>query len=461
MSSRTRNKTSANDSRNPMSGGFQRAVTTIAAERLEKKKAAKDLAATKKAAKESAATERKKKKKEPTANSSIKASSVSGSPLKDKSNEDNSNVHPSKKGTTMKAEIGTKLHSVIPNDSEIIAELNAALKQANVKSDEKDEQLQSSAARNSYLQTEIESLVTSNKESVHQISVLIGDLSAKEIMINDMSRLLDEKSAEIARVHEQLQVAKDKITKLEQEAAIQQRHGPPSTPSKSLWGKKGDTSSIPPISSTPSFVLTPIKNWKQIGNLIKLEIAPWRSRSSEDGHLSLGANGYLIFEENLVNIDDVDVRTGAIRSREPGTVRRVSYYNAIHNLMFRAELPKRKLLPDIQGNAGVDFKFAWDVVNQEHGFYRRYVFAFPSQTLLSVVLYRIFYDNQQLLEEFFIVNGRNRFYAKEANVPAHKVVTTESDMDIDRPRTHRPGYTSKQYQMELGIQYDVFDETQR
>jgi hypothetical protein len=115
-----------------MSGGFQRAVTTMA---LEKKKAAKDLAATKKAVKELAATERKKKKKEPTANSSIKASSVSGSPLKDKSNEDNSNVHPSKKGITKEAEIGTKLHSVT-NDSEIIAELNAALKQANVKSDE-------------------------------------------------------------------------------------------------------------------------------------------------------------------------------------------------------------------------------------------------------------------------------------------------------------------------------------
>jgi hypothetical protein len=446
-----------------MSGGFQRAVTTMA---LEKKKAAKDLAATKKAVKESAATERKKKKKEPTANSSIKASSVSGSPLKDKSNEDNSNVHPSKKGITIKAEIGTKLHSVIPNYSEIIAELNTALKQANVKSDEKDEQLQSSMARNSHLQTEIESLVTSNNESVHQISVLKGDLSAKEIMINDIGRLLDEKSAEIALVHEQLQVAKDKITKLEQEAATQQRHAHPSTPSKSLWGSRnGDSFNIPPISSTPSFVPTPInffdEEWKQVGNLIKLEIAPWRSLSSEDGYLSLGANGYLIFEENLVNINDVDVRTGAIRSREPRTVRRVSYYNTNQDLMFMAELPKRKLLKDIQGNAGVDFMFAWDVVNQAHGFHRRYVFAFPSKTLLSVVLYRIFYDNQQLMEEFFIVNGRNRFYAKEANVPAHKVVTTESDMDIDRPKAHRPGYTSEQYQMELGVQYDVFDETQR
>ena len=132
--------------------------------------------------------------------------------------------------------------------------------------------------------------------------------------------------------------------------------------------------------------------------------------------------------------------------------------------MFRAELPKnRALLKDIQGNAGADFMFAWDVVNQVHGFHRRYVFAFPSKTLLAVALYRIFYDNQQLMDEFFIVNGRNRFYAKEANVPAHKVVTEEYSqaMDIDRPRTHRPGYTSKQYQLELGIQYNVFDETQR
>lgn len=455
----------ANVSRNPPVG-FQRAVAIIAAESLEKEKAAKDLAATKKAAKDLAAAERKKK--EPTAKSSIKASSVSGSPLKDKSNEDNSNEHPSKKGTTMEAEMGTKLHSVIPDDPKI-AKLIGALKQANV---EKDEQLQASVATNNHLQIEIESLVTSNKESVHQISLLEGDLSAKEIIINDMSRLLEEKLAEIAHVHEQLQAAKDKITKLEQETAAQQRHGPPTTPSReSLWGRNGDSFNIPPISSTPSFVPTSIKSfidddWKLVGKSIKLKIAPWRSLSSEDGDLtraSLGANGYLIFEVNTANVTDIDVRTGAIRSREPGTVRRVSYYNTNQDLMFMAELPKKKLLKDIQGNAGEDYIFTWDVVNQVHGFHRRYVFAFPSKPLLSVALYRIFYDNHQLMEEFFDVNGRNRFYAKEANVPAHKVVTEEYSqaMDIDRPRTHRPGYTSKQYQLELGIQYDVFDETQR
>ena len=286
------------------------------------------------------------------------------------------------------------------------------------------------------------------------------------------------KNAKLIEALKQANTTVDKreaiIIKLEQElAAAQQRHAPPSTPSReSLWGRNGDSFNILPISSTPSFVPTPIKSfidddWKLVGNSIKLKIAPLRSLSSEDGDLSrasLGANGYLIFEVNTANVTDIDVRTGAIRSREPGTVRRVNYYNTNHDLMFRAELPKKKLLKDIQGNAGeVDFMFTWDVVNQVHGFHRRYVFAFPSKTLLAVALYRIFYDNQQLMDEFFIVNGRNRFYAKEANVPAHKVVTEEYSqaMDIDRPRTHRPGYTSKQYQMELGIQYNVFDETQR
>ena len=321
----------ANVSRNPPVVGFQRAVAIIAAESLEKKKAAKDLAATKKAAKDLAAAERKKK--EPTAKSSIKAISVSGSPFKDKSNEyHDSNVYPSKKGTTMEAEMGTKLHSVIPDDPKI-AKLIGALKQANVK----DEQLQASMATISHLQIEIESLVTSNKESVHQISLLEGDLSAKEIIINDMSRLLEEKLAEIANVHEQLQAAKDKITKLEQETAAQQRHGPRLTPTReSLWGRNGDSFNIPTISSTPSFVPTPINSfiidddWKLVGKSIKLKIAPWRSLSSEDGDLSrasLGANGYLIFEVNTANVTDIDVRTGAIRSREPGTVRRVRQYN--------------------------------------------------------------------------------------------------------------------------------------
>jgi hypothetical protein len=266
-------------------------------------------------------------------------------------------------------------------------------------------------------------------EALKQANTTVeGDLSAKEIIINDMSRSLEEKLAEIANVHEQLQAAKDKITKLEQETAAQQRHGPLSTPTReSLWGRNGDSFNILPISSTPSFVPTPINSfidddWELVGKSIKLKIAPWRSLSSEDGDLSrasLGANGYLIFEVNTANVTDIDVRTGAIRSREPGTVRRVNYYNTNHDLMFRAELPKKKLLKDIQGNAE-DFMFTWDVVNQVHGFHRRYVFAFPSKPLLSVALYRIFYDNQQLMEEFFDVNnGRNRFYAKEANVPAH------------------------------------------
>jgi hypothetical protein len=91
----------------------------------------------------------------------------------------------------------------------------------------------------------------------------------------------------------------------------------------------------------------------------------------------------------------------------------------------------------------------------------RFVFAFPNPALLTVVLYRIFYDHQRYTEEFFVVNGRNRFYAKEANVPAHKVVTTESAMDIDRPKTRAPAYTSEQYRKKFGINHCVFGESQK
>lgn len=434
MSSRTRSKARANDGRNPpMVGGF---LAIIAAESLEKKKAAKELAATTKAAKELVATERKKK--EPT-KSSKKTSNDSGSPLRDKSNEHHdSNVYPSKKGTTTEAEMGTKLHSVIHNDCKI-AKLIRELKQT-------AKELEAAKEKD-------ETIIKLEQELVEQ------------------HRKNDKLTAALKQANTTVKDREAIIIKLEQEsAATQQRHAHPSTPSRSLWGRNGDTSNIPLISSTPSFVPIPIKSlgedgWKPVGKFIKLEIAPFRTLSTEDGdpsRASLG-NGFLLFDENLTHVDDIDVRTGAIRSREPGTVRRVNYYNTNHDLMFRAELPKRKLLKDIQGNAGADIMFAWDVVNEIHGFHRRYVFAFPSKSLLSVALYRIFYDNQQLMEEFFDVNGRNRFYAKEANVPAHKVVTEEYSqaMDIDRPRTHRPGYTSKQYQMELGIQYNVFDETQR
>lgn len=80
------------------------------------------------AAKELAATERKKK--EPTKSS--------GSPLKDKSND-----HHNSKGTTMEAEMGTKLHSLI-HTTKLIRTLKQTVKElAGTKkaAEEKDERI--------------------------------------------------------------------------------------------------------------------------------------------------------------------------------------------------------------------------------------------------------------------------------------------------------------------------------
>ena len=432
-----RSKARANDSK-PVGG---------AVERLEKKKAADDLAASKKAIKESASTMRKMKKKEPTAKSSKKTSNVYGSPLKDKSNEYNFNVPPSKKGTTMEAEMGTKLYSVISNDS-TIADLTAALKQA---------AKELAATKKAAEEKEVAALEQANTMVEEREAIII-----KQELVEQQS-----KNAKLIAALKQANTTVEEreaiIIKLKKEAATQQRLPPPSTPIKSPWGAK---SNIPP---TPRFFLTPIKSvdpgWKSVGKYIRLEIAPYRTLSTKDGdpsRASLG-EGYLSFEENLTNVKDVD-GTGAIRIREPGYVRRVNYYNTNGVLVFQAELPDKKSLRDIQGNAGADFMFAWDVVNEAHSsLYRRYVFAFPSMALLSVALYHIFYNDQRLMEEFFDVNGSNRFYAKEENVPAHKVVTTESDMDIDgpKPRKRKPTYSSKHYQKKLGLRHDVYDVSPR
>lgn len=135
----------------------------------------------------------------------------------------------------------------------------------------------------------------------------------------------------------------------------------------------------------------------------KTLLSPWRSLSNETiedpARALLGANGYLLIEENSTHILDEDF------IREPGTVRRVSYYNSNVDLMFRAECPRKKFpFHEIQGTAGRDLMFAWDVVNWAHGSggttvvgaeglkcvpaYRRFTFAFTSPALLGVVLYK-------------------------------------------------------------------------
>ena len=138
--------------------------------------------------------------------------------------------------------------------------------------------------------------------------------------------------------------------------------------------------------------------------------------------------------------------------------------------MFRAECPRKKFpFHEIQGTAGRDLMFAWDVVNEEHGSggttvvgaeglkfvpaYRRFTFAFTSPALLGVVLYTMFYDSQRFMEEFFKDDGR--FTAKEANAPAHKVVKAESAMDIDRPKTRRTVFTAGEFKKKHGLVKDL------
>jgi hypothetical protein len=228
----------------------------------------------------------------------------------------------------------------------------------------------------------------------------------------------------------EVKVKEDKIArmKMAQQADSEEEKGGsyarcPSTPSTSLWGKgsKGERPNMAPIPSTPIFPTPskPVEDWKPI-HKIKLSLSPWRSLSNETigdpARALLGANGYLLIEENSTHILDEDF------VREPGTVRRVSYYNSKVDLMFRAECPRKKFpFHEIQGTAGRDLMFAWDVVNEEHGSggttvvgaeglkyvlaFRRFTFAFTSPALLGVVLYTMFYDSQRFMEEFLRTMG--------------------------------------------------------
>ena len=349
-----------------------------------------------------------------TSGSSKKTSDVTGPPFKDKSNQSEHNVLPPK-SAKMKTKTETK-HLVMPEDA------------------------------------------------------------SKDAEIAKLMAALELREAEV-------KVKEDKIArmKMAQQADSEEEKGGsyarcPSTPSTSLWGKgsKGERPNMAPIPSTPIFPTPskPVEDWKPI-HKIKLSLSPWRSLSNETigdpARALLGANGYLLIEENSTHILDEDF------VREPGTVRRVSYYNSKVDLMFRAECPRKKFpFHEIQGTAGRDLMFAWDVVNEEHGSggttvvgaeglkyvlaFRRFTFAFTSPALLGVVLYTMFYDSQRFMEEFFKDDGR--FTAKEANAPAHKVVKAESAMDIDRPKTRRTVFTAGEFKKKHGIAHDVYGPSQ-
>ena len=240
-------------------------------------------------------------------------------------------------------------------------------------------------------------------------SVMPEDVS-KDAEIAKRMAALELREAEV-------KVKEDKIARMEmaQQADSEEERGGsyarcPSTPS-SLWGKgsKCERPNMTPIPSTPIFP-TPskyVEDWKPI-HKIKLSLSPWRSLSNETigdpARALLGANGYLLIEENSTHILDED------SIREPGTVRQVSYYNSKVDLIFRAECPRKKFpFHEIQGTAGRDLMFAWNVVNWAHGSggttvvgaeglkcvpaYRRFTFAFTTPALLGVVLYTMFYDN--------------------------------------------------------------------
>ena len=304
-------------------------------------------------------------------------------------------------------------------------------------------------------------------------SVMPEDVS-KDAEIAKRMAALELREAEV-------KVKEDKIARMEmaQQADSEEERGGSyarcPSPS-SLWGKgsKCERPNMAPMPSTPIFP-TPskyVEDWKPI-HKIKLSLSPWRSLSNETigdpARALLGANGYLLIEENSTNILDED------SIREPGTVRRVSYYNSKVDLMFRAECPRKKFpFHEIQGTAGRDLMFAWDVVNWAHGSggttvvgaeglkcvpaYRRFTFAFTTPALLGVVLYTMFYDNCRFMDEFFKDDGR--FTAKEANAPAHKVVKAESAMDIDRPKTRRTVFTAGEFKKKHGLAHDVYGASQ-
>jgi len=139
---------------------------------------------------------------------------------------------------------------------------------------------------------------------------------------------------------------------------------------------------------------------------VNMSNAPWRI-TSRNQEMQLGENGQFMVQRNIVS-----------------QVRRVVYV-VRGEVTFMAECPDSKLPALVlKGNVGT-CTICWEAVNYAHtaggttiqgaqglnqvAARRRFYFQFNCNPSLSVVLYHMFYDNQQLLEEFFNTTGRNGF----------------------------------------------------
>ena len=104
---------------------------------------------------------------------------------------------------------------------------------------------------------------------------------------------------------------------------------------------------------------------------------------------------------------------------------------------FRADLPRHSDIPytpytKIRGNAGIEECFYIDAVNRELLLHRRFFFLFNDREALMNALCHMLYDDKELIEEFFVNDGtKNRFLVTKSNVPDHKRVLSEYDMDVD------------------------------
>ena len=104
---------------------------------------------------------------------------------------------------------------------------------------------------------------------------------------------------------------------------------------------------------------------------------------------------------------------------------------------FRADLPRPSDIPytpytKIRGNAGNQECFYIDAVNRELLLHRRFYFLFNDREALMNALSHILYDDTELIDEFFVNDEtKNRFLVTKSNVPDHKRVLSDYDMDVD------------------------------
>lgn len=103
---------------------------------------------------------------------------------------------------------------------------NASLKVRSERITDLTKQLDSFKAENKELKSEVEASMTSNKDNVRLMTVLVDELGTKQTSIDEMSeniqqmsKSLEEKSAEILDFTKQLRLSKSKIDKLKAENA--------------------------------------------------------------------------------------------------------------------------------------------------------------------------------------------------------------------------------------------------